>query len=148
MLIAGILSTLFFFATAAAGVALGWMSTPGTPQFYLGWAVFCVNSWCWTVFVLYVGMRYLDFTNKWLQYGLGKIMPFFLFHQPVIIVIAYFVVQCKVNLLVKLLIVVLGSFVISLGLVELLIKRIDVLWRLFGMKPSKRVAGAQSQAGE
>jgi glucan biosynthesis protein C len=137
MLIAGILSTLFFFATAAAGVAMEWMSTPGIPQFYLGWAVFCVNSWCWTVFVLYVGMRYLDFSNRWLQYGQETIMPFFLFHQPVIIVIAFYVVQWDAGILAKLLIVVLGSFVVALGLVELLIKRIGTLRGLFGMKPRK-----------
>jgi glucan biosynthesis protein C len=142
MLIAGILSTLFFFATAAAGVALEWMSTSGTPQFYLGWTVFCVNSWCWTIFVLYVGMRYLDFAghpgNRWLQYGQDMIMPFFLFHQPVIIIIAFYVVQWEAGILVKLLTVVLGSFVVSLGLYELLVRRIKPVQALFGMKPSKR----------
>jgi peptidoglycan/LPS O-acetylase OafA/YrhL len=86
------------------------------------------------MFMMYVGMRYLDFTNKWLEYGGEMIMPFFLFHQPVIIVIAYYVVQWDVNLWAKLLIVVLGSFLISVGLYELLFKRIRVLRRLFGMK--------------
>jgi glucan biosynthesis protein C len=135
MLVAGILSTLFFFATAAAGVALDWMSTPGIPQFYLGWAVFCVNSWCWTLFVLYVGMRYLDFSNRWLRYGQEMIMPLFLFHQPVIITIAYYVVQWDTGILAKLLVVVLGSFAVTLGLYELVIKRINALRSLFGGKP-------------
>jgi hypothetical protein len=138
MLTAGILSTLFFFATAAAGVALEWMSTPGTPQFYLGWGVFCVNSWCWTMFVLYVGIRFLDFSNKWLQYGQEMIMPFFLFHQPVIIIIAYYVVQWDVSLLLKLLTVVLSSFVVALGLYELFIRRISAVRVLFGMKSRRR----------
>jgi glucan biosynthesis protein C len=135
MLIAGILSTLFFFATAAAGVAMEWMSTPGTPQFYLGWAVFSVNSWCWTVFVLYVGMRFLDFTNSFLKYWQEAIMPFFLFHQAVIIAIAYVVVQWDTGILPKLVVVVLGSFVVSLGLSELLVRRVAPLRALFGMKP-------------
>jgi glucan biosynthesis protein C len=135
MLVAGILSTLFFFATAAAGVALDWMSTPGIPQFYLGWAVFCVNSWCWTLFVMYVGMRYLDFSNRWLRYGQEMIMPLFLFHQPVIITIAYYVVQWDTGILAKLLVVVLGSFAVTLGLYELVIKRINALRSLFGGKP-------------
>jgi peptidoglycan/LPS O-acetylase OafA/YrhL len=148
MLAAGILSTLFFFATAAAGVAIEWMSTPGTPQFYLGWAVFSVNSWCWTMFVLYIGMRYLDFSNKWLQYGQEMIMPFFLFHQPVIIIIAFYVVQWDAGITLKLLVVVLGSLLVALGLVELVIKRINVLRGLFGMKPSRSVASKQSQASE
>jgi glucan biosynthesis protein C len=135
MLIAGILSTLFFFATAAAGVAMEWMSTPGTPQFYLGWAVFSVNSWCWTVFVLYVGMRFLDFTNSFLKYWQEVILPFFLFHQAVIIAIAYVVVQWDTGVLPKLVTVVLGSFVASLGLSELLVRRVAPLRALLGMKP-------------
>jgi peptidoglycan/LPS O-acetylase OafA/YrhL len=146
MLTAGILSTLFFFATAAAGVALEWMSTPGTPQFYLGWGVFGVNSWCWTMFVLYVGKRFLDFSNKWLQYGQEMIMPFFLFHQPVIIIIACYVVQWDTSaklgagagILVKLLVVVLSSFVVSLGLYEVFVRRISAVRVLFGMKSWRR----------
>jgi hypothetical protein len=135
MLAAGILSTLYFVVTAAAGVALEWMSTPGIPQFYLGWSIFSVNSWCLSIFVLYIGMRYLDFTSKWLRYGQETIVPFFVLHQPVIITIAFYVVQWDAGITAKLLIVVLGSFVVSLGLVELIIKRFDLLRRLFGMRP-------------
>jgi peptidoglycan/LPS O-acetylase OafA/YrhL len=134
MLIAGILSTLFFMATAAADVAIEWMSNPDLPQFYLGWTVFSVNSWCWTLFVLYLGLRTLDFTNRWLRYGGETIMPLFLLHQPVIIVMAFFVVQWDLGVFPKLLIVVLGSFAISVGLVEIL-KRFAVLRGLMGMKP-------------
>lgn len=138
MLAAGILSTLYFVVTAAAGVAIEWMSTPGIPQFYLGWSIFSVNSWCWTLFVLYIGMRYLDFTNQWLRYGGETIMPLFVLHQPVIIVIAYFVVQWQAGITVKLLVVVLGSLLVTLGLVEFVIKRIKVLRALFGMKTRRR----------
>jgi glucan biosynthesis protein C len=88
--------------------------------------------------VLYIGMRYLDFTNKWLRYGGETIMPLFVLHQPVIIVIAYFVVQWDTGITVKLLVVVLGSLAVTLSLVELVIKRINVLRRLFGMKIRRR----------
>jgi peptidoglycan/LPS O-acetylase OafA/YrhL len=65
-------------------------------------------------------------------------MPFFLVHQPVILGIAFFVVQWDINLLLKLLIVVLGSFVISLGIYEVIFKRVGFLGRLFGMKASSQ----------
>lgn len=134
----GIVSTLFFFAIGAMGVAMDWAVATGTPEFFLLWSVFAVNSWCWTLFVLYIGMRYLDFTNQWLQYGQEMILPFFLFHQPVILTIAFFVVQWEFNLWLKLLIVVLGSFVVSLSLFELLVKRIAPARALFGMKSRQR----------
>ena len=79
-------------------------------------------------------MRSVDFTNKWLQYDQDMIMPFFLVHQPVILTIAFFVVRRDADLWVKLLVVVLGSFVISLGVYELLVKRIAPARALFGMK--------------
>jgi hypothetical protein len=60
-------------------------------------------------------------------------MPLYLFHQPVIVVIAFFVVQWDKGIPVKLLVIVLGSLLVTLGLVEL-IKRIKVLRGLFGMK--------------
>jgi peptidoglycan/LPS O-acetylase OafA/YrhL len=141
MLAAGILSTLYFLVTAAAGVAMEWMSTPGIPQFYLGWSIFSVNSWGWGLFILYIGMRYLNFTNRWLRYGGETIMPFFVLHQPVIIVIAYFVVQWDAGLTLKLLVVVLGSFLVTLGLAEL-IKRIGVLRVLFGMRNRRRAVSS------
>jgi glucan biosynthesis protein C len=138
MLGIGIASTLFFFAIGAADVAMDWAVATGTPEFFLLWSVFSVNSWCWALFVLYIGMRFLDYTNKWLQYGQEMILPFFLFHQPVILTIAFFVVQWNVNLWLKLLIVVLGSFVVSLGLFEILIKRIGPARALFGMKARQK----------
>jgi glucan biosynthesis protein C len=104
-------------------------------MFYITWTVFGINSWCWTMFTMYIGMRYLDHTNKWLQYGREASYPFFMIHQPVIIFIAFYVVQWEVGLPIKLLVVVIGSFAVSLGLYELLARRINPVRALFGMKP-------------
>ena len=70
-------------------------------------------------------------------------MPFFVLHQPVIIVIAFYVVQWHAGIPLKLPVVVLGSFAISVGLYELIIKRMGPLRALFGMK-SERAAAATS----
>ena len=114
-----------------------WAEAPGTPGFYLFWSVWGINGWCWTLFALTVGMRYLDFANEWLVYGQETILPFYLLHQPVIIVIAYFVVQWDTGVTLKMLVVVLGSLLVTLGLVEL-VKRVDVLRGLFGIKDRRR----------
>jgi len=83
--------------------------------------------------VFYVGMRFLDYTNKWLQYSQEASYPFFFFHQPVIIFFAFYVVQWEVHLLIKLLVVVIGSFVVSIGIYELLVRRVNPVRALFGM---------------
>ena len=83
-------------------------------------------------------MTYLNFSNRWLVYANETIMPLYLLHQPVIIVIAFFAVQWDTGIPLKLLVVVIGSFLISLGLIELLIRPFKVMRMLFGMKPKRR----------
>jgi peptidoglycan/LPS O-acetylase OafA/YrhL len=85
--------------------------------------------------MLAVGMRFLDFTNRQLRYSRKASYPFFFFHQPGIIFGAFYVVQWNVGVPLKLLVVVVGSFAITLGLYELLVRRINPVRALFGMKP-------------
>ena len=136
-LILGIVCTLFFFSVAAGVPVWDWLVSPGTPWFYISWTAWGINSWCWTMFIMYIGMRYMDTTNEWLQYGREASYPFFFIHQPVIIFLAFYAVQWEVNLLIKLLVVVIGSFALSLGIYELLIRRINPVRALFGMRPRK-----------
>jgi peptidoglycan/LPS O-acetylase OafA/YrhL len=87
--------------------------------------------------VFYIGMRFLDTNSRLLQYGSEATYPFFFVHQPVIVFIAFYVVQWEVSLLAKLLMVVIGSFVLSLGIYELLVRRIKPMQALFGLKPRR-----------
>jgi len=89
---------------------------------------------------IFIGMRYLDTTNKWLQYGREASFPFYFVHQPVIIFVAFYAVQWDVHLSIKLLVVVFGSLALSLGLYDLLVRRINPVRALFGMKPRIRKA--------
>jgi glucan biosynthesis protein C len=106
------------------------------------WSLITVNAVCWSLFTLFIGMRFLDFTNRWLEYGQEAVLPFFVFHQPVIMLIAFFVVQWDAGIPVKLPVVVLGSFAVTIGLYELVIRRIKPLRAMFGMKAG-RLAVAQ-----
>ena len=136
----GIVGLIGFFGLFAVygDVVLEWGMT-----FVLPWSIFLIfaftlMSWGWALFALYLAMKYLNFTNRLLVYSNETILPFYLLHQPVIIVIAYFVVQWEVNLWVKLLVILISSFLITLGLVELLIRPFKPMRRLFGMKRRRR----------
>jgi hypothetical protein len=133
-LILGIACTLFFFSDAFGLPVSDWMGSPGKPGFYVSWTLFGINSWCWTMFIFYIGMRFLDFTNRWLQYSREASYPFFFVHQPAIIFVAFYAVQWDIGIMVKFLVVVVGSFAVSLGIYELLVRRINPVRRLFGMK--------------
>ena len=116
-----------------------------TARQVLIWGVVTANAWCWSAFMLFVGMRFLDFTNKWLVYAQEAVLPFFLLHQPVIIVIAYYVVQWNAGILPKLVTVVIGSLLVTLALYEFLIRRVGFLRTIFGMKVTTRQSAAQPQ---
>jgi len=119
-------------------IAFEWSRTFVVPWSIILIFAFTLMSWGWALFVLALAMTHLNFSNKWLVYGNETIMPFYLLHQPVIILISYFVVQWNAGILVKLLIVVISSFLITLGLVELLIRPFKPMRMLFGMKPRRR----------
>jgi len=113
---------------------LTWNETPDIPAFYMIQVLRSAIAICFSLTMLFVGMRYLDFSNKWLSYGQEAALPFFVLHQPVIIFLAFFVVQWNTGILVKLPVVLLGSFLVSIGLYEFVIRRIRPLRLLFGMK--------------
>ena len=118
-------------------LAGGLINHPSIFAINLFWLLVSIDGWCMVLFFLYVGMRFLDFTNRYLEYGREAILPFFVFHQPVIIIVGFFVVQWAASLWVKLPVVVLGSFVVTLGIYELLVRRVNPLRQAFGMKTSR-----------
>jgi glucan biosynthesis protein C len=129
----------YFALSMIAGedVVIDWAFNFDFPGSVIAYFFFTLISWGWALFVLYLAMTFLNFTSKLLDYGNETIMPFYLLHQPVIIVISYFVVQWDTGIMVKLLVIGIGSLLIVLGLIELLIKPFKFMRRLFGMKPSR-----------
>lgn len=138
----GLAATLAFGTLILALGSLDLEAGARTFPEFLFWALVATAGWCGTAFMLYIGMRFLDRDNRALRYGLEVLLPFFVLHQPVIIVIAYFLVPWSLGLLPKLLLLLLTSFVITLGLCELVIRRVRVLRLLLGMKPPPAASAA------
>ncbi|MDX1436213.1 MAG: acyltransferase family protein [Anaerolineales bacterium] len=136
LLAAGVGSALILLGLFATGSALEWVDTFTVPWSNLLWLVFSITSWSVALYVLALAMRRLNITNRWLVYGNEAVLPFYLLHQPVIIAIAFFVVQMTWSLPVKAVLVVFGSLFVTLGLVEI-VRRIPLLRILFGVKTPK-----------
>jgi glucan biosynthesis protein C len=129
------LGSYFGLVAVLGDIAFEWAQTLASPWSIALIFALTLISWGWALNVLYLAVKYLNVPNKWLAYGNETVMPFYLLHQPVIIVLAFFVVQWEAGLLVKLLAVMIGSLVISLGLIELLIRPSGPIRTLVGMKP-------------
>lgn len=134
VLAAGIISTVVTLAAHFSGIGATWLASPGTAGFYFAWTVLSAVAWCWVIIMLYIGMSFLNFRNKQLEYAQEAIMPFYIFHHPVIIVIAFYVVQWNAGILAKLPVIALGSFLVTLGLTDI-VRRISPVRALFGIKP-------------
>ena len=101
--------------------------------------VWSLASWSAVVFVLSLGARHLNFNHKILAYGNEAVLPFYLFHQTIILIVGFFVIRWNIGILPKLLIVTAISFPFILVLYELLVKPFSAVRFVFGMRPRKRL---------
>ena len=93
-----------------------------------------ITMWSMTISALYFAMRLLNFSNKVLQYANEAILPFYILHEPVIIIIAFFVLAWDIPTGIKFVFVTTAALLITLAIYELLIRRIKPVRWLFGMK--------------
>lgn len=141
-----------FCGVALLVLVLGYDPIPGQEPFSLMYVlyqiVWSITSWSAVVFVLSIGARYLDSNHKVLAYGNEAVLPFYLFHQTVILAVGFFVIGWNLGILPKLLMVSAISFPLTLGLYELLVRRFSAIRFFFGMKPKgKSPAAHEAFAG-
>lgn len=96
--------------------------------------VVSIILWSLTTAALYAAMVLLNFSNKLLQYTNEAILPFYVLHEPVIIIIAFFVLAWDIPSGLKFVFVTASSLLVTLAIYELLIRRIKPIRWLFGMK--------------
>lgn len=108
--------------------------TFATWQYLSGSALWCLCTWCWLLAVLGFGFQHLNRNMPVLRYANEAVLPFYILHQPVILSLAFFVVQWTIPGLLKFLIILGGACVIVMTLYEFLVRRFNLLRFLFGMK--------------
>lgn len=123
----------------ASGSALEWYERPdysfGCMFFYILWVI---NSWSWIFFFLGIGTKFLNLKNKLLSYASEAVLPFYLLHQTIILLVGYVVVQWNAGMFIKFIVVTIGSLILTVGLYEFLVRRLPFMRYIFGMKPLKR----------
>jgi surface polysaccharide O-acyltransferase-like enzyme len=95
------------------------------------------SEWCWLVAILGYAQLYLNRPSRALGAATDLVMPFYLWHQTVIVVVAYFVVPWPVGIAVKFLTISSASLVLTL-LLSLLVQRTRITRVLFGMRAAPR----------
>ncbi len=136
-LIVGVVSMLTLLLTMYGPVPLRiWEGTASySLKFELSQLLLTVVAWSWMLFVLYFGQRFLNVSNRLITYINEAILPFYVLHYLMIVVVFFFISPLDIAVMAKFLIVVALALAATLFVYELLIRRVPVARRLFGMKP-------------
>jgi peptidoglycan/LPS O-acetylase OafA/YrhL len=98
------------------------------------------NAWCWLAAIMGAGSRYLRSDNRFFHWAGEAVLPFYILHQSVIVVTGYFIRNWLAGVVLKYLFLVSVSLILIILVYELLVKRVNLLRFLFGMKV-RRPAG-------
>ncbi len=93
-----------------------------------------LNTWAWLLTFLGFAAHHLNFSNNFLKYANEAVLPFYILHQTVIVVVGFFIRNWQVAVFPKYLFLAAVSFMIIMVLYEFVVKRINILRLLFGMK--------------
>lgn len=95
---------------------------------------------CWLIVLLSFAQRTLNFSNRFLEYASEGVLPVYILHQTIIIVLGYYIVKTEFSIVVKYTFINVLSLVVIVAIYDLVLRRLAVLRFLFGMRPmSKKI---------
>ncbi|MBY0574839.1 MAG: acyltransferase [Undibacterium sp.] len=97
----------------------------------------CLVAWSVSLTLLGYARTYFVSSPQWLKNCNELIYPFYIFHQTVIVVVAYFVVQMDVGIVVKLVLLFPVSLLLTASLCWFVVRPFNWLRWCFGLKPRK-----------
>ncbi len=126
----GIVMLVFFY---------GYKPLPGKDYFTVPYLLFQIlwsaMSWSAVVFFLGIGARYLTMNTKLLRYGNEAVLPFYLFHQTIILCVGWYILPLNMSIAAKFVITAFISFPLIVILYELFVRHFSVM-RFFLMAGS------------
>ncbi|MHA2473953.1 MAG: acyltransferase family protein, partial [Promethearchaeota archaeon] len=91
---------------------------------FLFWVIRGIYGWCWIILLFSLGRKYLNVNNKSRKFLNEIVMPFYVLHQTIIVLIGFFIVKIDTIIIAKYLIISCTSLLIILGLV-LIIRKVN-----------------------
>jgi hypothetical protein len=116
------------------------------PTFILLMSLASLLIWSYILAAFGYAMRYLTANTRLLSYANEAVLPFYILHQPVILILGSFIIPLPLSILTKYTIIAPLAFAITIGLYEFGIRRVNLVRQLFGLKPRKAVMPPASLA--
>jgi peptidoglycan/LPS O-acetylase OafA/YrhL len=95
--------------------------------------------WACSMVAIGYSSKYLNFDTKFRKYVTEAIYPFYLLHQPVIIIVAYLVISLNVGVALKSFLIIIISLSSCVVLYHFIIRRTNILRVIFGLKKLKKI---------
>lgn len=102
-------------------------------------------AWSCSVTAIGFAKQYLNFNSNFRKLANEAIYPFYLLHQPIIVVVAYFMVQWDILIIWKVLFITSTSFTLTVAIYWFLIRPFNVLRFVFGMKTINKENSVQTR---
>lgn len=117
---------------------------PGSMEEIVFFAVRTINCWSLLLCIFFLADRYLSFTNRFLKYASEASMPFYVLHQPVIVLLGFFIRDLSWPIPVKLVFLISISFILIMGSYHFVVRHFGGLRLLLGMKGARGRGRAQA----
>ncbi|NUO78981.1 acyltransferase family protein [candidate division KSB1 bacterium] len=127
-------------AILCSAIIVAWLLSPNAPApsyslpYLALMALRGFNLWFWLVAILWLGKKFLNFNHRVLKYGNEAVLPFYMLHQTIIIGIGYFALRQHWSVLATYLLIAASSFAAIMLVYELIVRRLNLMRWLFGMK--------------
>jgi surface polysaccharide O-acyltransferase-like enzyme len=102
------------------------------------------TAWFWVLALIGYGKKYINTRHRLLNYVNEAVYPFYILHQTIIVILAYYITQVSDSILSKYLFIVFVTFALSMLIYHLLIRPNNIMRYLFGMGPRKQIKDNKS----
>lgn len=99
--------------------------------------VWSVLVWSWLLAVMFLGIRWLNFPTRALRYAEESILPVYVIHHPLVLVVASFVVTWSLGVWPKFIVILVLVAGLTLGTYEFGVRRWPAMRILFGLNPAR-----------
>ncbi|AVR44588.1 glucan biosynthesis protein [Christiangramia fulva] len=97
-----------------------------------------INTGSWMLTLFGYASKYLNKSRQSLSYANRAVYPFYILHQTIIVVVAYFFQNLEWNLFTKFTLMVILTFGITFFIYDRIILKIEIIQPLFGIKGKAR----------
>ena len=115
-------------------LTMGFPSYGSSPYFLFMTTLRAFISWFWLLAIFSFFRKHCNTDNRFLEYANEAVLPFYILHQTVIVTIGFYFIHWNTGVYFKYIVLCIASFASICLIYELLVRRINVLRILFGLK--------------